>query len=121
MKTESERRITELVQLYFEGLHHADIKKLGTVFSYDCVLKAPGVRRNLGQWLELVQNRPVPAEQDAPYAYEILSMEVLGDQAMVKVSVPLLGSDFIDYLGLLKEDGKWSIVNKMYADKPLGG
>ncbi len=37
------------------------------------------------------------------------------DQAMAKVDVPLLAAHFIDFLGLLKEDGTWKIVNKMYT------
>lgn len=34
---------------------------------------------------------------------------------MVKVACPLPHGNFTDYLGFLKEDGVWKIVNKMYA------
>jgi len=49
------------------------------------------------------------------YAFKVLSLDIEGDQAMAKVDVPLLAAHFIDFLGLLKEDGKWKIVNKMYT------
>lgn len=118
MQPNTERSIKALIQGYFDGLHHADVDKLNRIFAPDCVLKAPGIRRTKTEWLQLVKSRPVPAEQNAAYDYQILNIEILGDQAMVKVDVPLLGSHFVDYLGLLRENGEWLIVNKMYADKP---
>ena len=49
------------------------------------------------------------------YGFNILSLELINDQAMAKVEVPLLAAHFIDFLGLLKEDGTWKIVNKMFT------
>lgn len=111
--------VQNVVKQYFEGLHHADVNKLKAIFAPDCVLKAPGIRRTRDEWLELVQSRPVPAAQGDKLNSKILSIEVMGEQAMVKVSVPLLDRHFIDYLGLLYENKKWLIVNKMYADNPI--
>ena len=34
---------------------------------------------------------------------------------MSEVEAPLLAAHFIDFLGLLKEDGQWQIVNKMFT------
>lgn len=118
MQPNSADAILRIVQAYFEGLHHADVEKLTSIFSPDCILKAPGVRRDLSQWLELVESRPTPAALGHSFAYEILNIETLGEQALVKVYCPLFGREFIDYLGLLQENGKWLIVNKMYADMP---
>ena len=67
--------------------------------------------------MALVASRPIPADEGHGFNYKILSVEVLGDQAMVKASCPLLGHDFIDYLGFLRENGVWLIVSKMYADR----
>lgn len=115
---EAENQIRQIVQHYFEGLHFANTGLLRTLFSEDCVLKAPGIRRDLNQWLARVEDRPVPAETGATFDYQILSLEIIGEQAMAKVLCPLLDDVFIDFLGLLREDGQWRIVNKMYADKP---
>ena len=49
------------------------------------------------------------------YNFNIQSLEIVGDQAMAKVDAPLLAAHFIDFLGLLKEDGQWKIVNKMFT------
>jgi len=35
---------------------------------------------------------------------------------MVKLECPLFEYCYIDFLGLLKEDGRWKIVTKMYTD-----
>lgn len=117
MSKDIEARINTIVEDYFVGLHFADTGKLRAIFSPDCVLKAPGIRRTLEEWLNLVVNRPVPATTGANFSYQVLNTEIIGNQAMVKAYCPLLGAEFIDYLGLLFEDGQWRIVNKMYAEK----
>ena len=45
------------------------------------------------------------------FNFIIQSLEIVGDQAIAKVDAPLLAAHFIDFLGLLKEDGQWKIVN----------
>ncbi len=108
--------ITATVQDYFDGLHHADVNKLRQIFHADACLQAPGLRRSLSEWLKLVAQREVPAAQGVQFLYRIVSIDLIGDQAMVKLVCPLLGRTYIDFLGLLKEDASWKIVNKMYAD-----
>lgn len=115
---QDKQAVKSVIQAYFDGLHKGDINKLKSIFSEDCVLKAPGIRRDRSSWLSLVEKRKTPSQSGHDYHYQILSLELNGEQAMVKVSCPLLGSHFIDYLGLLKENDQWLIVNKMYADKP---
>jgi len=109
-------QIHHLIRAYFTGLHEGDSERLRRIFHPDAVLKAPALRRTLGEWLALVKERETPQQRGDAFAYQLLTMEVLGEQAMVKVLCPLLGRTYIDFLGLLKEQGKWLIVNKMYAD-----
>lgn len=104
------------VERYFYGLHHADVSLLAGLFDDHVVLVTPGVRRQLTEWFALIQSRPVPEIEGHEFAYKILSLEVYGSQAMVKVECPLLGHNYIDYLGLIKENGNWLIVSKMYID-----
>ena len=105
-----------LVQDYFDGLHHGDVKKLRAIFHPDAFLKAPGLRRSLEEWLDAVSSRPVPELQGLPYDYKLLAIEIIKDQAMVKLECPLFDHFYVDYLGFLKENGRWLIVNKMYTD-----
>lgn len=111
-----EAQIRQLMQDYFDGLYHADTEKLDGIFHDDVVLKAPGLRRPKAQWLQAVASRSVPAQQSEAYRFNILTIDIVADQAMVKLECPLAEHFYIDFIGLLKEDGQWLIVNKMYCD-----
>ncbi|QUI61429.1 DUF4440 domain-containing protein [Pseudoalteromonas sp. A22] len=116
LKQQDLDNVTAVIQQYFEGLHQGDIKKLDAIFHADAVLKAPGMRRTKSQWLDLVSSRQTPESQSAALNYRILSVDVVNHQAMVKLYCPLFEHHYIDFIGLLKEDGQWRIVNKMYDD-----
>jgi len=107
--------IIELLNDYFDGLFEGDVEKLRSIFHDDAWLKGNNYRKTRDEWLEAVANRPVPRDERMKYNFNIQSLEIIGDQAMAKVDVPLLAAHFIDFLGLLKEDGQWKIVNKMYT------
>ena len=108
--------ITGIVNHYFDGLYHGDVAKLTSIFHVDTWLKSPGIRRSLQEWLTDVANRPTPKQQGRTYEFKLLSLDIVQDQAMVKIHCPLFDFNYIDYLGLLKENGQWLIVNKMYSD-----
>ena len=110
--------VLAVIHQYFDGLHEANIETLERIFDPDIVLMSHGIRRTRKQWLKLVDERPRPKDAGYPYAYQVLSVEVSESQALAKVSCPLLGKHYLDYLGLLKENDHWIIVNKMYADFP---
>ena len=108
--------IMALVADYCDGLHYGDVAKLRAIFHADAFLKAPGLRRSLEEWLSAVATRSVPDEEGRSYGFKLLSIDIIKDQAMVKLECPLFDHFYFDYLGLLKEDGRWLIVNKMYTD-----
>lgn len=113
---EATEEISGLVKNYFDGLYFADVEKLKAIFHEDVVLKAPGLRRSREEWLEAVASRPIPSELGHEYNFELLAIEVVGQQAMVKVKCPLYDYSYVDFLGFLYENGQWQIVNKMYVD-----
>ncbi|WP_415896215.1 nuclear transport factor 2 family protein [Neptuniibacter sp. PT34_22] len=63
-----------------------------------------------------VETRATPESLGQAFNFKILSIEIIQDQAMVKLECPLFDYFYIDFLGLLKEQGRWLIVNKMYTD-----
>ena len=107
--------IVGLLNDYFDGLFEGDVEKLRSIFHDDAWLKGNNYRKTLNEWLEAVANRPIPRDEGMEYNFNIQSLEIIGDQAMAKVDAPLLAAHFIDFLGLLKEDGQWNIVNKMFT------
>jgi len=108
--------IEQIITDYFDGLYEADVEKLRNIFHSDSVLKAPNLRRSRDEWLHAVGSRPVPKQEGESYRFKIISIEVIGEQAMVKLECPLFEKYYIDFIGLLKENGRWQIVNKMYCD-----
>ncbi len=114
--TKEFKSVMKLVQDYCDGLHHGEVSKLRDIFHPDAFLKAPGLRRSLEEWLGNVATRPVPDQEKRAYNFKLLSIEIIKDQAMVKLECPLLDHMYVDFLGLLKEEGRWLIVNKMYID-----
>ncbi|MEM7096664.1 MAG: nuclear transport factor 2 family protein [Pseudomonadota bacterium] len=100
---------------YFDGLFEGDVEKLRAIFHEDSVLKGNDYRKTRDDWLDAVASRPTPRDEGMAFTFNILSLEIVGDQAMAKVDAPLLAAHFIDFLGLLKEDGQWQIVNKMFT------
>jgi len=108
--------ITDILQCYFEGLYYGDIAKLKAIFHSDAWLKAPNSRRSLTQWLTDVAQREAPIKLGYGFNFKILAIDVVQDQAMAKIACPLFDFYYIDFLGLLKEQGEWRIVTKMYTD-----
>ena len=110
------QQIVAIIKHYFDGLHRGDVALLGRIFHSDVYLKAPNSRRSMDQWLSDVAERQSPEKLGLAFRFEIESIDIVKDQAMVKVYCPLYRFNYIDFLGLLKEEGRWSIVSKMYTD-----
>ncbi len=107
--------IEALLHDYFDGLYEGDVAKLRNVFHDDAWLKGNNYRKSRDEWLAAVATRPIPKDEGMDYGFKVISLDIVDDQAMAKVDVPLLAAHFIDFLGLLKEGGTWKIVNKMYT------
>jgi hypothetical protein len=55
-----------------------------------------------------------PAADEAQRRRAIESLDVTGNAAMAKVVLDYPGVKFTDYLSLVKADGAWKIVNKIF-------
>ncbi|EPA0452308.1 nuclear transport factor 2 family protein [Vibrio fluvialis] len=110
------QQIIAIINHYFDGLHRGDAALLGRIFHPDVCLKAPSVRRSMTEWLNDVSERKSPEQLSLAFNFKIESLDIVKDQAMAKIHCPLFSFDYIDFLGLLKEDGQWRIVSKMYTD-----
>lgn len=55
-----------------------------------------------------------PADDEAKRTRKITLIDVTGDSAVAKVELDYPAIKFTDYLSLLKLDGKWVIVNKIF-------
>jgi hypothetical protein len=55
-----------------------------------------------------------PADDEAKRVRRIALIDISGDAAIAKVELDYPSGPFIDYLSLLKLDGRWVIVNKIF-------
>lgn len=66
------------------------------------------------QWIRDEETQPA----GSTYVAELLAIEVTGTVALAKVTDSCFGTDFTDYLVLVKDrptpDGRWQIVTKAY-------
>lgn len=108
--------VMQIVNEYFHGLYHGDVKRLRKIFHHDAYLKAPSLRRSLEEWLMAVEQRASPESLGQGLKFRLLSIEIIKGQGVVKLECPLFEHAYVDFLGLLKENGQWLIVNKMYTD-----
>ena len=62
----------------------------------------------------VASQQPSPEEKGENPRLDILSVEIAGDTAAARIRDDYLGLTFLDSLSLLKQDGKWSIYNKLF-------
>jgi hypothetical protein len=55
-----------------------------------------------------------PADDEARRVRRIAAVDVSGDAAMAKVELLYPNARLVDYLSLLKIEGRWTIVNKIF-------
>ena len=110
--------IARAVQLYFEGMYHSDVEKLKKAFHPKAVLhgyiEGELIHLPLDGWLERVKGVTAPAESGEAYDMRIVSIDVTGMVAAVKVADLYIGRRFTDYLSLVKVEDNWVIVDKIF-------
>jgi len=116
-----EKSVEAVVHLYVEGMAHAHEGALRKAFHP----KASVIGNYEGkvEWLSLdafvsdvVSQGAAPAGTQ-PFL-QIETLDVTGDAASVKIVDDYAGMRFSDYLSLLKVEGRWLIVNKVYHLHP---
>lgn len=115
--------ITEELQLmlndYFEVIYTQNIELFDEIFHSGAVLytsqEGTVVVRPIAEYREIVLGRKSPKELGSSRKDEILALDVLSDEmAWAKVRLQLNENTMVDYLNLLKVDGKWTIASKFY-------
>lgn len=114
-----EAAVRQAVESYLHGLKFNDVESLKKAFWPDAKLffvKADGKLGQLtqSQWYE---GFAASAGKEEKGDLKITAVDITGNAASVKVEEDYPGSVYIDYLSLLKFDGEWKIVNKIYTSR----
>ena len=115
--------IRDVVNLYAEGLHTGNIEMLRSAFHPKAMMY--GGSANVTTIVEIeglfgfvAANTP-PSKTGEPHAWYITSIRYDGNAAAVEmVERAAYGNDYTNYFHLLKIEGKWTIVCKLYNTIP---
>lgn len=111
--------VTALLGDYFDALHFCDTEKLGRVFHpraiYATADEQPLLHRTMEEYFPIVAARPSPALRGEARRDHIDSIEFAGDNtAMARVRCSIGTRDFVDLLTLVRSDGEWRIIAKVF-------
>lgn len=111
--------VAAVVQLYFDGLYHSDTARLRDVFHpeahYFCATEGSLLHLDMGAYFPVVDKRPSPESRGLARRDRIVAIEFAGPgTAFVKAECAIAPKFFTDFLTLVKLDGRWQIVAKVF-------
>ncbi len=117
--------IKATLAVYFDGIYESSEDKLRSAFHPDAhiysVIDGTLADFPLGTFVDRVTSRVSCSSQGAPRTDKIVSIDFSGpNSALAKVELSIPGTDFVDFLSLMKIDGRWRIIAKTYHADPQG-
>ena len=112
-------QIENIVQLYIDSLNESNPDKVKETFHENA--KVVGYLH--GNFMEMsvddfagfvASQQPSPKEKGENVVFEILTCEIEGTTALVKVRDKYLGITFLDTLSFIKNESEWKIYNKLF-------
>jgi hypothetical protein len=115
--------ITDSLENYFTGFYEGDIDKLQQVFHSSAHLYAAIggtlADRDMEKVYEGVRGRESSASRGFDRFDRILSIDQSGpESAIAKVQIALGEQLYTDFLNMLKLDGRWQIISKVFTGEP---
>ena len=111
--------IRALVTSYFDGLYDGDIALLSSIFHersrLHVILEGKLVEIEFAPYMDIVRGRQSPRALGAERRDQVVTIsQTTSDTAFVVVSLLLSGKSYTDHLSLLKDEGRWQIISKVY-------
>jgi hypothetical protein len=113
------QEIAGVLTTYFDGLYHSDTRRLASVFhpraQYVCATEGTLTCLTMEEYFPIVERRPSPASRGQGRADEIVSIELAGPvTAFARVHCAIGPKWFTDLLTLIRLDGRWQIIAKVF-------
>lgn len=111
--------VHEVLETYFDALYFCDTDKLTHVFHsraiYATADEQPLLFRTMDEYVPVVKARTSPASRNELRTDVVDSIEFAGENtAFARVRCAIGGRDFTDFLTLVREDGEWRIIAKIF-------
>ncbi len=111
--------ITKTLTDYIEGSTEGQPNRLKTAFHPDLNLYSIGKDQKLNIWSGTAYIEDTKEGKPTGEGGKIISIDFENNAAVAKVEIshPKSPSTYIDYFMLLKIEGKWTIIHKMYTKR----
>ena len=111
--------IQQVLTVYFDALYMCDVEKLEQAFHpkaiYATADENPFLYRTMEDYVPVIQARVSPESKGEARLDVIDSIELAGDNtAFARVRCSIGERDFVDLLTLIRVDGKWRIISKVF-------
>jgi hypothetical protein len=111
--------VTAVLHEYFDGLHFSDTQRLRRVFHpravYATATDDPPLILAMDEYFKVVERRPSPASRGEARTDRIVSVELVGPAAaLAKVQCSILPKHYTDLLTLIRADGRWQVIAKVF-------
>ena len=111
--------IRQAINFYIDGLREGNVETLKQAFHSEATMCG-----HLGETLlvvpiqglyDFVTSNPAPAKSGEPFSASIAAIDIAGSIASAKITEKSYqGHNFTDFFNLLKIDGRWWIVSKVF-------
>lgn len=111
--------VETVLNRYFDGLYHSDANQLREVLHprahYVTVTDGSLTYHTVETYLPIVAARPSPASRNEVRADRIVSVDFAGPlTARAHVECRIGPKFFTDFLALIRDDGEWRIISKVF-------
>ncbi|MEW6257760.1 MAG: nuclear transport factor 2 family protein [Pseudomonadota bacterium] len=111
--------ITDVLQAYFDALYFCDVERLQCVFHpraiYATADETPLLYRTMEEYVPVIAARQSPASRHEPRRDHIDAIDLAGENtALARVRCSIGQRDFVDFLTLVRTDGRWQIIAKVF-------
>lgn len=117
-----DQQIRAVIDDYFQGMYHSDTDRLWRAFHSDARIngwdEGKLIDAPIAKFIDFIGGVSAPADDGEAFDMEIISIDMAGSAASVKVKDLYKGLRFTDFLTLLRFDDGWRIVNKAFSHLP---
>jgi hypothetical protein len=119
-RTVTMKEILEHMQRYFDLMYTCDVTQFERVFHANAQLQTVGkdgyALLTHAAYKEILRQRKSPASSNAERRDEMVTVDQSSPtSAFVKARVLINGTQYCDYLSMLKVEGSWRIAAKIYC------
>ncbi len=116
--------IEQVLQDYFDGLYHCDTDRIARVFHPRAIYATADdgealLHRTMEEYFPVVDARESPASRNETRRDSIDAIDLAGaNTAHARVRCSIGARDFTDFLSLVRTDGRWQIISKVFEIRP---